>query len=54
MQNLPQNEFNQIAEMRGKSRDELERIAKIRKIGNYEEMSKEELILSFKVKTKHS
>ena len=35
MQNLPQNELNQIAEMRGQSRDELERIAKIRTIKNY-------------------
>ena len=32
--------------MRGQSRDELERIAKIRRIKNYEEMSKEELIIS--------
>ena len=46
MQNLSQNELNQIAEMRGQSRDELERIAKIRRIKNYEEMSKEELIIS--------
>ena len=46
MQNLSQNELNQIAEMRDKSRDELEWIAKIRRIKNYEEMSKEELIIS--------
>ena len=46
MLNLSQNELNQIAEMRGQSRDELERIAKIRRIKNYEEMSKEELIIS--------
>ena len=46
MQNLSQNEFNQIAEMRGLSRDELERIAKIRRNKNYEEMAKEELIIS--------
>ena len=46
MQNLSQNEFNQIAEMRGQSRDELERIAKIRRTKNYEEMAKEELIIS--------
>ena len=32
--------------MRGQSRDELERIAKIRRIKNYEEMKKEELIIS--------
>ena len=31
MQNLSQNEFNQIAEMRSQLRDELEQIAKIRK-----------------------
>ena len=47
MQNLSQNEFNQIAEMRGQSRDELEQIAKRRRIKNYEEMTKEELIISF-------
>ena len=47
MQNLSQNELNQIAEMRDQSRDELERIAKIKRIKNYEEMSKEELIISF-------
>ena len=46
MQNLSQNELNQIAEMRGQSRDELERIAKIRRIKNYEEISKEVLIIS--------
>ena len=46
MQNLLQNEFNQIAEMPGQSRDELERITKIRRIKNYEEMTKEELIIS--------
>ena len=46
MQNISQNEFNQIAEMCGKSWDELERTAKIRRIKNYEEMTKEELIIS--------
>ena len=46
VQNLSQNELNQIAEMRNHSRDELEQIAKIRRIKNYEEMSKEELIIS--------
>ena len=46
MQNLSQNELNQIAEMGGQLRDELERTVKIRRIKNYEEMSKEELILS--------
>ena len=42
MQNLSQNEFNQITEMRGLSRDELEQIAKTRRIKNYEKMTKEE------------
>ena len=53
MQNLSQNEFNQIEEMRGQSRDELERIKKIRRIKKYEEMSKEELIISL-LKSKQS
>ena len=46
MQNLSQNELNQIADMRGQSRGELKRIAKITKIKNYQEMSKEELVIS--------
>ena len=54
MHNLSQNEVNQIAEMRDQSRDELDRIAKIRRIKNNEELSKEELIISFKIKAKHS
>ena len=53
MQNLSQNELNQIAEMRDQSPDELEWIAKIRRIKNYEEMSKEELIISL-LKSKQS
>ena len=54
IQNLSQNELNQIAEMRNQSRDELELIAKIRRIKNYEEMSKEDLIISIlKIKAKH-
>ena len=40
MQNLSQNEFNQIASMRGLSRDKLEQIAKLRRIKNYEDMKK--------------
>ena len=44
MQNLSQNEFNQIAEMRSQSLDELEQIAKTRRIKSYEETTKEELI----------
>ena len=39
--------------MRGQSRDELERIAKIRRIKNYKEMTKEELIISL-LKSKQS
>ena len=46
MQNLSQNEFNQITFMHGLSRDELEQIAKIRRIKNYEDMKKEDLITS--------
>ena len=46
MENLSQNEFNQIAEMHSQSLDELERIEKIRRIKNYEEMAKEEFIIS--------
>ena len=53
MQNISQNAFNQIAEMRGQSRDELPRIVKIRQIKNYEEMTKEELIISL-LKSKQS
>ena len=39
--------------MRDRPRDELEQIAKIRKTKNYEEMSKEELIISL-LKSKQS
>ena len=46
MKNLSQNEFNQVAFMHGLSRDELEQIAKIRRIKNYEDMRKEDLIIS--------
>ena len=53
MQNLSQNEFNQIAVMHGLSRDELEQIAKIRRIKNYEDMKKEDLII-FLLKSKES
>ena len=53
MQNLSQNEFNQIVKMRGLSRDELEQIAKIRRIKSYEDMKKEDLIMSL-LKSKQS
>ena len=36
MQNLSQNELDQVDEMWDQPRDELERIAKIRRIKNYE------------------
>ena len=50
VQNLLQNELNQIMKMHDQSRDELKQIAKIRRIKNYKKMSKEELIISFKIK----
>ena len=53
MQNFSQNEFNQIAEMRGQSQNELERTTKVRRIKNYEGMTKEELIISL-LKSKQS
>ena len=53
MQNLLQNEFNQIALMYDLSQDELEQIAKIRRIKNYEDMKKDDLIISL-LKSKES
>ena len=53
MQNLSQNEFNQIAEMRGLSLDELNQITKIKRIKNYEEIKKEDSIISL-LKSKQS
>ena len=53
MLNLSQSEFNQIAEMRSQSRDELEQIEKIRRIKNYEKMTNEKLIISI-LKSKQS
>ena len=53
MQNLLQNEFNQVLEIRGQSPDEVERIAKIKRIKNYEEIKKKELIISL-LKSKQS
>ena len=46
MQNLSQNEFSQITFMHGLSRDELEQIAKIKRIKDYQDMKKEDLIIS--------
>ena len=53
MQKLSQNEFNQIVVMRGLSRDELAQIPKIRRIKNYEDIKKEDLITSL-LKSKES
>ena len=53
MRNLSQNKFNPIAVMCSLSRDELEQIAKIRRIKNYEDMKKEDLIISL-LKSKQS
>ena len=53
MENLPQNEFNQITFMHGLSRDELEQIPKIRRTKNYEDLKKEDLIISL-LKSKES
>ena len=50
MQNVSQNEFNQIVFMCGLSRDEFEQIAEIRRIKNYEDMKKEDLISLLKSK----
>ena len=46
MQNLSQNELNQVARMHYQSRGQPEPIAKMRRIKNYGEMLKEELIIS--------
>ena len=53
MQNLSQNELNEITTMQSQSRDELEQIAKTRRIKNYEEMSKEGLTIAL-LKSKSS
>ena len=46
MQNLSQNELNQIVTMHNQFRDELERVAKMRRIKNRKRMSKEEIIIA--------
>ena len=46
MWNVSQNELNQITTMYDQSRDDVEQIAKMRRIKNYEAMLKEELIIS--------
>ena len=47
MQNFSQNELNQITTIYDQSQDEVVRIAKMRRIKNYETMLKEKLIISF-------
>ena len=43
MQNLSQYDLDQITKMLGFSQNELEQIAKMRRIKNYNNMSKEDL-----------
>ena len=53
MQNLSQNELDQVTKVQDQSPDELEQIAEMRRIKNYEKMSKEGLIIAF-LKSKSS
>ena len=46
MRNLSQNELNQVSAMYDQSRDELERVAKMRRIKNRKRMSKGDLIIA--------
>ena len=46
MQNLSQNELKQITKMQNLSQNELEQIAEMRRIKNYKNMSREELLIS--------
>ena len=46
MQNISQNDIDQITKMQNQLRDELEKIAKMRRIKNYENMSKEGLLIA--------
>ena len=46
IQNLSQNELNQVTAMYDQSQEELQRVAKMRRIKNCKRMSKEELIIS--------
>ena len=46
LKNLSHNEFDQIEKMRGLSPNQLEQNANIRKIKNYEDMKKEDSIIS--------
>ena len=53
MQNLTENKQDQITKMHNQLQNELEQIAKIRRIKNYGRMSKEELIIAL-LKSKRS
>ena len=46
MQDLSHNELNQAIRMYDQSQDELERVAKMKRIKNRKRMSKEELIIT--------
>ena len=52
MQNLSLNELEQIERMNNLSLNELKQIAKTRSIKNYKDMSKEDLLIAFKIKSK--
>ena len=45
MQNLSENELDQIIKMENQMHDELQQIAKMRRIKNYKNMSKEGLLI---------
>ena len=53
MQNLSLNEFQQITEMNNLSKNKLKQITKTRRIKNYKDMSKEDLLIVF-LKSKQS
>ena len=53
MQNLLQNELNQIIKRQNLWEDELMQISKMRRTKKYKNMSKEELLISFKNRAKH-
>ena len=46
MQHLSQNEFKQITKMQNLSQNELEQIMKTRRIKNYKDMSREDLLIA--------
>ena len=53
IQNLSQNEIKQIIKMQNLSQNELQQIAKKRGIKKYKNMSKDGLLISFKIRAKH-